>query len=251
RDEVITYVTDKYGRDNVGQIITMHQIKARSGVRDIARAMAIPFADADKVAKFVPEPIQGKSPPITEAIEQEPRLKQLYDENGTYRELLDTAKVLEGLNRHAGKHAAGIVIAERPLWEYVPCFRPAGEEGIVTQFDKDRVEQAGLVKFDFLGLKTLTVIQTALDLLAREREARGEPVLDLSLVGTDDPAVYKMISAADVTGVFQLESSGFRELLKKLRPDCFEDIVAAGALYRPGPLEDGMVDDFIDRKHGK
>src|SRR3954468_16750277 len=174
RDEVITYVTDKYGRDNVGQIITMHQIKARSGVRDIARAMAIPFADADRVAKLVPEPVQGKSPPIAEAIEQEPRLKALYDENATYRELLDVAKSLEGLNRHAGKHAAGIVIAERPLWEYVPCFRPAGEEGIVTQYDKDRVEKIGLVKFDFLGLKTLTVIQTALDLINREKATKGE-----------------------------------------------------------------------------
>ncbi|HEY4187960.1 MAG TPA: DNA polymerase III subunit alpha [Polyangia bacterium] len=251
RDQVISYVTDKYGKDNVGQIITMHQIKARSGVRDIARAMAIPFADADRVAKLVPEPVQGKSPPIGEAIEQEPRLKALYDENATYRELLDVAKKLEGLNRHAGKHAAGIVIAEQPLWEYVPCFRPAGEDGIVTQYDKDRVEKVGLVKFDFLGLKTLTVIQTALDLINREKTARGEADLDLSLVGLADAAVYKMITMADVTGVFQLESSGFRELLKKLKPDCFEDIVAAGALYRPGPLEGGMVDDFIDRKHGR
>jgi DNA polymerase-3 subunit alpha len=252
RDEVITYVTDKYGKDNVGQIVTMHQIKARSGVRDIARAMAIPFAEADKVAKFVPEPIQGKSPPIAEAIEKEPRLKALYDENPTYRELLDVAKGLEGLNRHAGKHAAGVVIGDRPLWEYVPCFRPAGDEaGIVTQYDKDMVEKAGLVKFDFLGLKTLTVIQTCLDHVNRERGARGEAPLDLSLIALDDAEVYKMISQADVTGVFQLESSGFRELLKKLRPDCFEDIVAAGALYRPGPLEGGMVDDFIERKHGR
>src|SRR6185312_15858398 len=138
RDEVIAYVTDKYGKDNVGQIVTMHQIKARSGVRDIARAMAVPFAEADKVAKFVPEPIQGKSPPIAEAIEKEPRLKALYDESPVYRELLDVAKGLEGLNRHAGKHAAGVVIGDRPLWEYVPCFRPAGDEaGIVTQYDKD------------------------------------------------------------------------------------------------------------------
>jgi len=251
RDQVISYVTEKYGKDNVGQIITMHQIKARSGVRDIARAMALPFADADRVAKLVPEPVQGKSPPIAEAIEQEPRLKALYDENATYRELLDVAQKLEGLNRHAGKHAAGIVIGEKPLWEYVPCFRPAGDEGIVTQYDKDRVEKVGLVKFDFLGLKTLTVIQTALDLINRVKTARGEEELELMAVGLDDPGVYKMISAADVTGVFQLESSGFRELLKKLRPDCFEDIVAAGALYRPGPLEGGMVDDFIDRKHGR
>jgi DNA polymerase III subunit alpha len=253
RDEVIAYVTDKYGKDNVGQIITMHQIKARSGVRDIGRAMALPFADVDKIAKYVPEPIQGKSPPIAEAIEQEPRLKQLYDENPVYRELLDVAKSLEGLNRHAGKHAAGIVIAEKPLWEYVPCFRPAGEEGIVTQYDKDRVEKVGLIKFDFLGLKTLTVIQTALDLINRDKLARGttEEPLDLSLISLDDEGVYKMISSADVTGVFQLESSGFRELLKKLKPDCFEDIVAVGALYRPGPLEGGMVDDFVDRKHGR
>jgi DNA polymerase III subunit alpha len=254
RDEVIKYVTEKYGKNNVGQIVTMHQIKARSGVRDIARAMAIPFADADRVAKYVPEPIQGKSLPIAEAIEKEPRLKALYDENPTYRELLDVAKGLEGLNRHAGKHAAGVVIGDRPLWEYVPCFRPAGDEdGIVTQYDKDMVEKAGLVKFDFLGLKTLTVIQTCLDLVNKDRVAAGgvEGPLDLAVIPLDDPSVYKMISAADVTGVFQLESSGFRELLKKLKPDCFEDIVAAGALYRPGPLEGGMVDDFIERKHGR
>ncbi|HVZ88727.1 MAG TPA: DNA polymerase III subunit alpha [Polyangia bacterium] len=252
RDEVISYVTDKYGKDNVGQIVTMHQIKARSGVRDIARAMAVPFAEADKVAKFVPEPIQGKSPPIAEAIEKEPRLKALYDESPVYRELLDVAKGLEGLNRHAGKHAAGVVIGDRPLWEYVPCFRPAGDEaGIVTQYDKDMVEKAGLVKFDFLGLKTLTVIQTCLDHVTRERAVKGEAELDLSAIPLDDAPVYQMISDADVTGVFQLESSGFRELLKKLRPDCFEDIVAAGALYRPGPLEGGMVDDFIERKHGR
>ncbi len=252
RDQVIAYVTEKYGKDNVGQIVTMHQIKARSGVRDIARAMAIPFAEADRVAKFVPEPIQGKSPPIAEAIEKEPRLKALYDENPVYRELLDVAKGLEGLNRHAGKHAAGVVIGDRPLWEYVPCFRPAGDDtGIVTQYDKDMVEKAGLVKFDFLGLKTLTVIRTCLDHVDRERATRVEPPLDLALLPLNDVNVYKMISDADVTGVFQLESSGFRELLKKLRPDCFEDIVAAGALYRPGPLEGGMVDDFIERKHGR
>ncbi len=252
RDQVIDYVTQKYGRDNVGQIVTMHQIKARSGIRDIARAMAIPFAEADKVAKLVPEPIQGKSLPIAEAVEKEPRLKQLYDDkNGPFRRLLDIAKTLEGLNRHAGTHAAGVVIGERPLWEYVPCFRPANEEGIVTQFNMTDVEKVGLIKFDFLGLKTLTVIQTAVDLINRERAGRGETSLDIADIALDEGDVYRMISAADVTGVFQLESSGFRELLKKLRPDCFEDIVAAGALYRPGPLEGGMVDDFIDRKHGR
>jgi DNA polymerase III subunit alpha len=251
RDEVIRYVTDKYGKDNVGQIVTMHQLKARSCIRDVARAMGMAVADANRVATMVPEPIQGKSPPLSEAIEQEPRLKQLYQGGGEYRELLETAMRLEGLNRHAGMHAAGVVIAERPLWEYVPLFKPAGEEQIVTQFNMTDVEKAGLVKFDFLGLKTLTVIQTGLDLINKERLDRGEPPFELETVPLDDAEVYQMLSGGDVTGVFQVESSGFRELLKKLKPDCFEDIVAAGALYRPGPLEGGMVDDFIDRKHGR
>ena len=252
RDEVIKYVTGKYGKSNVGQIVTMHQLKARSCIRDVARALGMSPADGNKVATLVPEPIQGKSPPIAEAIEVEPRLKELYDQSGDYRELLDMAKILEGLNRHAGMHAAGVVIGEKPLWEYVPCFKPADEEDIiVTQFNMTDVEKAGLVKFDFLGLKTLTVIQTTLDLVNRERAVKSEPPLDIATIPLDDADVYKMISAADVTGVFQLESSGFRELLKKLKPDCFEDIVAAGALYRPGPLEGGMVDDFIERKHGR
>ncbi len=250
RDEVIKYVTGKYGKSNVGQIVTMHQMKARSCIRDVARALAIPIADANKVASFVPEPIQGKSPPIAEAIEMEPRLKDAYA--GEFHELLDIAKGLEGLNRHAGMHAAGVVIGEKPLYEYVPCFRPAGEEDIiVTQFNMNDVEKVGLVKFDFLGLKTLTVIQTAVDLVNRERATKGEAPVDMAALPLDDAGVYKMISAADVTGVFQLESSGFRDLLKKLKPDCFEDIVAAGALYRPGPIEGGMVDDFIERKHGR
>ncbi|HZS39152.1 MAG TPA: DNA polymerase III subunit alpha, partial [Polyangia bacterium] len=167
------------------------------------------------------------------------------DEKGPYREILDIAKALEGLNRHAGMHAAGVVIAEKPLWEYVPCSRgPEGE--IVTQFAKDEVEQAGLVKFDFLGLKTLTVIDIAVKLIRRE-----QPDFDITKLPLDDKGVYDMIAEGDTTGVFQLESSGFKELLKKLKPDCFEDIIAAGALYRPGPLEGGMVDDFIKRKHGQ
>ena len=245
RDEVIQYVTQKYGKNNVGQIVTMHQLKARGVIRDIARVMAIPFAEADKVAKLVPEPVQGKTPPIKEAMEAEPKLKELYNSSETYKFLLDTAQALEGLNRHAGMHAAGIVISEKPLWEYVPCSRgPAGE--IVTQFAKEEVELAGLVKFDFLGLKTLTVIDIAIKLIHHEK-----PDFDLITIPLDDVEVYKMISEGDTTGVFQLESSGFKELLKKLKPDCFEDIIAAGALYRPGPLEGGMVDDFIKRKHGE
>jgi len=250
RDEVIKYVQEKYGRERVAQIATFHQLKARGVIRDIARAMEIPFAEADKLAKLVPEPVQGKSPPVREAIENTPELKQLYNESPMHRELLDIAAALEGLNRHAGMHAAGVVIAERPVWEYVPCFRGQNDE-IITQFAMKEVEKAGLVKFDFLGLKTLTVIQTAVRLINEQRTARGEPLFDESAIPKDDAGVYKMISHGDTTGVFQLESSGFREILKKLKPDCLEDIVAAVALYRPGPLEGGMVDDFIDRKHGR
>ena len=248
RDEVIKYVQQKYGVDRVGQIATFHQLKARGVIRDIARAMEIPFAEADKLAKLVPEPVAGRTPPVREAIEQTPELKQLYNESPMHRELLDIAAALEGLNRHAGMHAAGVVIAEKPLWEYVPCFRGQNDE-IVTQFAMKEVEKAGLVKFDFLGLKTLTVIQTAVKLVNQQRP-EGQP-FDIDLIPRDDAEVYKMISRGDTTGVFQLESSGFREILKKLKPDCLEDIVAAVALYRPGPLEGGMVDDFIDRKHGR
>ncbi len=250
RGEVIKYVQDKYGKNQVGQIATFHQLKARGVIRDIARAMEIPFGEADKLAKLVPEPVAGKSPPVREAIENTPELKALYNDSPLHRELLDLAASLEGLNRNAGMHAAGIVIAERPLWEYVPCFRGQNDE-IVTQFAMKEVEKAGLVKFDFLGLKTLTVIQTAVRLVNQQRTARGEPDFDLDLIRKDDADVYRMIARGDTTGVFQLESSGFREILKKLKPDCLEDIVAAVALYRPGPLEGGMVDDFIERKHGR
>jgi DNA polymerase-3 subunit alpha len=248
RGEVIKYVEEKYGKSQVGQIATFHQLKARGVIRDIARAMEIPFGEADRLAKLVPEPVQGKSPPVREAIEQTPELKQLYNESPLHRELLDIAAGLEGLNRHAGMHAAGVVIAERPLWEYVPCFKGQNDE-IVTQFAMKEVEKAGLVKFDFLGLKTLTVIQSAVKLINQKRPPGEE--LDVDLLRKDDADVFKMIARGDTTGVFQLESSGFREMLKKLKPDCLEDIVAAGALYRPGPLEGGMVDTYIEVKHGR
>jgi DNA polymerase-3 subunit alpha len=245
REEVIKYVQGKYGIDNVGQIATFHQLKARGVIRDIARVMEMPYADADRLAKLVPEPVQGKSPPVRDAIEQEPELKKLYQSDMQIRELLDIAAALEGLNRHAGMHAAGVVISDEPLWSRVPCFR--GQNGeIVTQFAMKEAEKAGLVKFDFLGLKTLTVIHTAVGLIRGSGRA-----FELDSIPMDDPAVYEMISRGDTTGVFQLESSGFREILKKLKPDKLEDIVAAVALYRPGPLEGGMVDDFIDRKHGR
>ena len=250
RDEVIKYVQGKYGRENVGQIATFHQLKARGVIRDIARVMELPYSEADKLAKLVPDPVQGKSPPVREAIEKEPELKRLYETEPKMRELLDIAASLEGLNRHAGMHAAGIVISEEPLWNYVPCFK--GKDGeIVTQFAMKEVEKAGLVKFDFLGLKTLTVIATAARLINEQRELADEEVFDIDRINTEDSDVYAMISRGDTTGVFQMESSGFREIIKKLKPDCLEDMIAAVALYRPGPLEGGMVDDFIERKHGR
>ncbi|PID38421.1 MAG: DNA polymerase III subunit alpha [Proteobacteria bacterium] len=245
RDEVIKYVTEKYGHDNCGQIVTMHQLKARGVTRDVARALGMSFADADRVAKLIPEPIAGKSVSIPEARQQEPKLEELAQADDKVAQLLDIASSLEGLNRHWGTHAAGLVIGEKPLWEYVPCVR--GQNGeLVTQFAKNEVEEAGLVKFDFLGLKTLTVLSHA-ERLAK----RDNPGFDLRSIPMDDKATFEMIQAGNTTGVFQLESSGFKELLKKLLPDCFEDIVAAVALYRPGPLKGGMVDDFIERKHGR
>ncbi|MFH1130013.1 MAG: DNA polymerase III subunit alpha, partial [Pseudomonadota bacterium] len=245
RDEVIEYVSGKYGRDNVGQIVTMHQLKARGVTRDVARVMGLSYAEGDRVAKLIPEPIQGRSVTVPEALEQEPRLRELADENPKIAELLEVAAALEGLNRHASTHAAGVVIGEKPLWEHVPCFR--GQNGeLVTQFAMKEVEQIGLVKFDFLGLKTLTVLDCA-----QKNINRGGKKIKLDSLPMDDEETLRMIQNGDTVGVFQMESTGFKELLKKLKPDRFEDLIAAVALYRPGPLKGGMVDDFIDRKHGR
>ena len=245
RDEVIRYVTEKYGADNVGQIATFNSLKARGAVRDVARAMGMSYGDGDKVAKLIPAPMQGKSVSIPEALEQEPRLRALADADPQVADLLDVASALEGLNRHAGIHPAGVVIAEQPLWNYCPCFK--GKDGeLATQYAKNEVEEVGLVKFDFLGLKTLTILATTEKIV--RRQDLDFAVRDIPL---DDRPTFEMIQAGRTTAVFQLESSGFKELLKKLKPDCFEDIIAALALYRPGPLDGGMVDDFINRKHGK
>ncbi|HUL58207.1 MAG TPA: DNA polymerase III subunit alpha [Anaeromyxobacteraceae bacterium] len=283
RDEVIQYVRGKYGQDNVGQIITFGSLKARSVIRDVVRVMGLPFAEGDKIAKLVPEPVQGKTPPLKELIfgkkaekggddpiAPEPRLRDLYDKPAviaqwvddrgqqqivTHRDLLDIAMSLEGLNRQAGLHAAGVVIADKPLWEYVPAYQDDKSQMLVSQFAKDEVEAAGLVKFDFLGLTTLTVIDDALRLVrANHPEMKDFKASDIPL---DDPAVYELISRGDTAGVFQLESSGFTAMVTRMKPSRFEDVIAAGALYRPGPLdqklEDGrtMVDVYIDRKLGR
>jgi DNA polymerase-3 subunit alpha len=283
RERVIQYVRGKYGEENVGQIATFGSLKARSVIRDVVRVMGLPFAEGDRIAKLVPDPQQGKTPPLKDlvfgkkpekegeaALPPEPRLEELYkkptfiteyaDPSGakqviTTRDLLDISMSLEGLNRNLGLHAAGVVIADKPLWEYVPAYADDKSGMLVSQFAKEEVEAAGLVKFDFLGLKTLTVIDDALQRVRHNHpELAGFTASDVPI---DDPAVYEMISRGDTAGVFQMESSGFTEMVKKMRPSVFEDIIAAGALYRPGPLdqklEDGrtMVDVYIDRKHGR
>jgi DNA polymerase-3 subunit alpha len=248
RDEVIHYVSDKYGKDRVGQIITFGSLKARSVIRDVVRVRGLPFAEGDRLAKLIPEGDLTMN--LTKALEQEPRLRALYDTDPGVKEILDVSLALEGLHRQAGIHAAGIVIADQPLWEIVPLYRPQDEEGLVTQFAKDEAEKVGLVKFDFLGLKTLDVIHEALRMVNSQREPDA-PGLTAADIPLDDPSVYALIGRGETAGVFQLESSGFTELLRKLKPSRFEDIIAAVALYRPGPLDSGMVQDYIDRKHGR
>ena len=249
RDRVIDYVRRTYGETSVGQIATFHLLKSRSVVRDVGRVMGFSPQDAGRVAALVPEPVQGKSVPIPDALEQEPRLKALYNEDRAVHQLLDTAKTLEGLTRHAGMHAAGVVISQGPLWDHVPVFCP--EPNVyVTQYYKDDVEAAGLVKFDFLGLKTLTVIDIACKLIDRRPDA-SDIAFRIDRIPLDDAATYSLLQSGETTNVFQLESSGMQGLFKKLKPDCFEDIVAAVALYRPGPLGTGMVDDFVECKHGR
>jgi len=248
RDEVIRYVAEKYGVDSVGQIATFQNLKARSVIKDVGRAMGFAATESQRIASMVPDKGQGKTYTIDEALEVEPKLKALHDSDARVKELLGYSKKLEGLTRHAGMHAAGVVISDGPLTEHVPCFQSA--DTIVTQYDKDDVEAAGLVKFDFLGLKTLTVIDIAQKLVNARPDRKNNP-LDLGKIGLDDKPTYQLISSGETTGVFQLESSGMQQLLKRLQPDVFEDIVAVVALYRPGPLGTGMIDDFILSKHGK
>jgi DNA polymerase-3 subunit alpha len=248
RDLVIDHVREKYGATSVGQIATFHLLKSRSVVRDVGRVMGMTPADAGRVATMIPEPVQGRTVPIAAALKQEKRLEAVYEQDPKVKELLDTAMALENLTRHAGMHAAGVVISEGPLWDHVPVFCPE-PDAYVTQFDKDDVESAGLVKFDFLGLKTLTVIDVACRLIGRRPDREG--VFDIETIPLDDPATFALLQSGETTNVFQLESSGMQTLFRQLRPDRFEDIVAAVALYRPGPLGSGMDQDFIQRKHGR
>ncbi len=249
RDEVITYVREKYGKSSVGQIATFHLLKSRSVVRDVGRVMGMTPQDTGRIASLVPEPVQGKSVPIADALKQEKRLKDSYEQDPQVHKLLDTAMDLEELNRHAGMHAAGVVISEGPLWDHVPVFCPEPDV-YVTQYDKNDVEYAGLVKFDFLGLKTLTTLDIAVRLINKRPDRQSDPFF-LERIKLDDPTTYALLTSGETTNVFQFESSGMQALIKQLKPDSFEDIIALCALYRPGPLGSGMVDDYVAGKHGK
>ncbi|MBI5100619.1 MAG: DNA polymerase III subunit alpha [Nitrospirae bacterium] len=243
RGEVIQYVSERYGRDHVAQIITFGTMAAKAAIRDVGRAMDIPYAEVDRIAKLVPTTLKIT---IEHALRDEPQLRDLYDSDPQVKELLDIAMRLEGLNRHASTHAAGIVISPVPLTEYTPLYKSPSDESIVTQFDMGSVEGMGLLKFDFLGLKTLTVIQKTLQLLKL-----GGREITLNDIPLDDKETYDLLSSGHTTGVFQLESAGMRDILVKMTPNRFEDLIALVALYRPGPIGSGMIDDFIKRKKGK
>jgi DNA polymerase-3 subunit alpha len=231
----------------VSQIITYGTMAAKAVVRDVGRVLGKTFGWVDRIAKLIPFEL-GIT--LEDALTKEPELKRLYKDDEDVRELIDLARRLEGLTRNAGMHAGGVVIAPSRLTDFTPLFAVEGGAAVVTQFDKDDVEAAGLVKFDFLGLRTLTVIDWAVRTID-ERAEPGSAPLSLSQLPLDDPRTFELLKSGRTTAVFQLESRGMKDLIRRLQPDCFEDIVALVALFRPGPLEAGMVNDFIERKHGR
>lgn len=242
RDEVIEYVTQKYGVDHVAQIVTFGTMKAKGAIRDVARALDISLKDSDRIAKLIPGDLHMT---LSKAWDDEPDLRELIQSDARFKKLYDISRRLEGLARHSSTHAAGIVISPKPMIEFLPILLGKNKE-VMTQFDMKTVERVGLIKFDFLGLKTLTVIDDALKLIAKN----NKPVPTLETLPLDDPQTFELLCRAETDGIFQLESDGMRRVLKALKPSCFEDIIALLALYRPGPLESGMVDDFVNRKHG-
>jgi DNA polymerase-3 subunit alpha len=246
RDRVIDYVANKYGRDRVSQIITYGTLAAKAVVRDVGRVLGHNYGYVDKIAKLIPFEI-GIT--LEKALEQEDELRRLYQADAEVRELIDLARKLEGLARNAGTHAGGVVIAPSVLTDFTPLYCEEGSTTPVTQFDKDDVEAAGLVKFDFLGLRTLTIIEWAVRDINEERAIAGETPLVVSALPMDDAATYRLLKSSKTAAVFQLESRGMKDLIRRLQPDRFGDIVALVALFRPGPLQSGMVEDFIARKH--
>lgn len=248
RDEVIDHVADIYGRDAVSQIITFGTMAAKAVIRDVGRVLGHPFGFVDRISKLVPaEP--GMT--LAKAWDVEPELDKIYNQDEEVKDLVDMARRLEGVTRNAGKHAGGVVISPTTITDFSPLYCDDEGKNPVTQFDKNDVETAGLVKFDFLGLRTLTIVQWALDMVNERRSQRGEEPVLIEEIPLDDPPSYQVLLRYETTAVFQLESRGMKDLIKRLKPDCFEDMIALVALFRPGPLQSGMVDNFIDRKLGR
>ncbi|MBI6543209.1 DNA polymerase III subunit alpha [Proteus vulgaris] len=247
RDRVIDHVAEMYGRDAVSQIITFGTMAAKAVIRDVGRVLGHPYGFVDRISKLVP-PDPGMT--LEKAFAAEPQLPEIYEADEEVKSLIDMARKLEGVTRNAGKHAGGVVISPTKITDFAPLYCDAEGNNPVTQFDKNDVEYAGLVKFDFLGLRTLTIINWALEMINARRAKKSLEPVDISAIPLTDQRSFDMLQRSETTAVFQLESRGMKDLIKRLRPDCFEDMIALVALFRPGPLQSGMVDNFIDRKHG-
>lgn len=256
RGEIIDYVVEKYGRYNVAQVITFGKLLAKGVIRDVARVLAIPYAEADAMAKLIPDElgitlsgigVEGEEGYKGGAFQKEPKLRELIESSPKMQRVWKFALALEGLNRNSGMHAAGVVISDEELWHKTPLYQPSGEDHLVTQYSLNYLEDVDLIKFDFLGLKTLTVIDNALKLI----KSRYNKEINFNTLDMNDPKVYELIQSGDTVGLFQIESSGMQSLNERLKPTSFEDLIAVLALYRPGPMESGMLDDFIDRKNGR
>ncbi|MFP3014336.1 MAG: DNA polymerase III subunit alpha [Arsenophonus sp.] len=248
RDQVIDHVAQMYGREAVSQIITFGTMAAKAVIRDVGRVLGHPYGFIDRISKLVP-PDPGMT--LNKAFIIEPQLKEIYDSDEEIKELIDIAQKLEGVTRNVGKHAGGVVIAPSKITDFVPLYYDPEGQNPLTQFDKNDVESAGLVKFDFLGLRTLTIIRWALDMINHNRKKQNLAPIDISTIRHNDQKCFELLQRTETTAVFQLESRGMKDLIKRLRPDCLEDIIALVALFRPGPLQSGMVDNFINRKHGR
>ena len=248
RDEVIDHTAELYGRDAVSQIITFGTMAAKAVIRDVGRVLGHPYGFVDRISKLIP-PTPGMT--LAKAFEEEPKLPEAYAQDSDVKDLIDMCRILEGTTRNAGKHAGGVVISPTTITDFAPLYCDEEGKNPVTQFDKNDVEDAGLVKFDFLGLRTLTILQWAIEMADEKLLKEDKEPIDIASIDLEDKASFKVLLKSETTAVFQLESSGMKSLIAKLKPDCFEDIIALVALFRPGPLQSGMVDNFIERKHGR
>lgn len=246
RGAVIQYVSEFYGRENVSQIITFGTMASRAAIKDIGRVLDMPYAEVEKIAKMIPPPVRGRNVSIDEAIKQVPELKQAFDNDDNVNKLINLARRLEGCARHASLHAAGVVISPQPIYELVPVYRSPKDE-IATQYEMNDLEKTGMLKMDFLGLTTLTIIDDCLSSIARDT---GEKI-DLNRISLTDEAALKLFADGSTDAIFQFESDGMKDLCRRMKPDGLEDLAALNALYRPGPIDSGMVDDYIERRHGR